>query len=281
MSGDDRIGRQSDSFHAVELMFRLSRQQCCVAHFSRPVNVTRTLLGTYLFQDLNAAQVDAIAARASVEHFARGDHVFRDGDPANEIYILASGQIREYSVDQYGNEYVSELFSPGAVIGEPGAFSRERTRVVNEVVIARSEVIRIPRDDLLQFVIAHPPALVRLLEGLASEARGAIRDVASLQHEDVRARVVRRLVVLAQTHGLKDESGAIQIDLRFTQSELASMVGCTRENVNRVIATLCDEQLVQVDGRRMLVIDLSRLQRDRTEQGDGMLLRRNRRIDSS
>jgi len=245
------------------------------------MDVTRTLLGTYLFQDLNAAQVDAIAARASVKHFARGDHVFRDGDPANEIYILASGQIREYTVDQYGNEYVSELFSPGAVIGEPGAFSRERTRVVNEVVIARSEVIRIPRDDLLQFVIAHPPALVRLLEGLASEARVAIRDVASLQHEDVRARVVRRLVVLAQTHGLKDESGAIQIDLRFTQSELASMVGCTRENVNRVIATLCDEQLVQVDGRRMLVIDLSRLQRDRTEQGDGMLLRRNRRIDSS
>lgn len=241
------------------------------------LDVTRTLLSTYLFQDLTPAQVDAISAFATVRRIARSEHIFRCGDPADEIWVLASGQIREYRTDVAGNEYVSELLSPGAVFGEPGAFARERSRMVNEVAVIPSEVIRIERGHLYRFLLRHPAALERLLEGLASEARAAVQDVPRAAHSPVAVRVVERLLLLAATHGVEDGPGALRIDLRVTQSELAAMVGCTRENVNRVLAALVQRGLVRLERRRILILDQSGLERA-SDRGEPVLHRRNRRI---
>ncbi len=242
------------------------------------VDVTRSLLKSYLFQDLSPAEVDALAARATVLVVRRGEHVFRVGDPADEIYVLATGQIREYTLDRDGNEYVSELFARGGVFGEPGAFAAERTRVVNEVAVTPSEVIRIGRDVLFRFLLDHPPALLRLLEGLANEARVAVEDVRRMAYADVLRRVGDRLLLLAETHGEPRADGSIRIALRLSQSELAAMVGCTRENANRALTSFTRQGLVRVVGRQIEVLDHRRLA-SAIERQDPVLLRRNRLVD--
>ena len=223
------------------------------------MNVVQALLQTYLFQDLSPAQVEGLARAATARNVARGDHALRIGDRADEVWIIVAGKLKEYRLDPAGNEYVNELMGPGQVFGEPGIFSSERTRVVNVVALEHSNVLTIPRDELFKFMIAHPPALLRLLEGLASEARMPLPAVTMMAYASLSERVIAKLLQLAQWDESSKNDGAVE--LRLSQSLLASMVGATREKVNRALAPLVDEGLVRLEYRRMLLLDVEALRR--------------------
>lgn len=59
---------------------------------------------------------------------------------------------------------------------------------------------------------------------------------------------------LAQRHGIQDAHGII-IDLKITHQELAEMVGTSRETVTREIAHLREQGIIEVDQRRMTLIN--------------------------
>ena len=59
---------------------------------------------------------------------------------------------------------------------------------------------------------------------------------------------------LAKRHGVQDAHGTI-IDLKITHQELAEMVGTSRETVTRVIARLREEGILEVDHRRMTLLN--------------------------
>ena len=223
------------------------------------MDLVQALLQTYLFQDLSPAEVEGLAQAATARNLARGDHALRIGDRADEVWIIVAGKLKEYRLDPAGNEYVSELMGPGQVFGEPGIFSSERTRVVNVVALEHSTVLTIPRDGLFKFLIAHPPALLRLLEGLASEARMPLPAVTMMAYSSLLERVIAKLLQLSQWEETSKNDGVVELHL--SQSLLASMVGATREKVNRALASLVDEGLVRLEYRRMLLLDIEALRR--------------------
>jgi CRP-like cAMP-binding protein len=53
------------------------------------------LLGTYLFGDLSPVEVERLARSATVLHIARDEYVHHVGDPADELYLVASGQLKD------------------------------------------------------------------------------------------------------------------------------------------------------------------------------------------
>ena len=53
------------------------------------------LLGTYLFQGLSPAELEPLARSAIIRHAARGEYVHHVGDPADEIYLVAAGQLKD------------------------------------------------------------------------------------------------------------------------------------------------------------------------------------------
>lgn len=116
---------------------------------------------------------------------------------------------------------------PRRVFGEPGLYSRERTRVVNEVAIEETVVLGIHGDQLFDFLICRPPAMLRLLEGLSADSRGSIDDAIGLAYAHVRERVLARLVQLADSHG-ENAAVGLRIGLRISQSVLGGMVVATR-----------------------------------------------------
>ena len=221
--------------------------------------MVQALLQTYLFQDLSPAEVEGLTGAATARSVARGAHAVRTGDRADEIWIIVAGKFKEYRLDPAGNEYVNELMGPGQVFGEPGAFSSERTRVVNVVALEHSTALTIQRDELFKFLIAHPSALLRLLEGLASDARTPLPAATVMAYSSLSERVIAKLLQLAQWDETSKKDGAVELQL--SQSLLASMVGATREKVNRALAPLVDAGLVRLEYRRMLLLDIESLRR--------------------
>src|SRR5262249_58787070 len=95
------------------------------------MDTTKILLGTYLFGDLTPVAAEQIARAARRQAFAKGEAVFRAGDPATAAYVVMAGQFSESWASPDGEQYIYEVYGPSDVVGEPGIFAPERHPIVD------------------------------------------------------------------------------------------------------------------------------------------------------
>ncbi|HEY7660613.1 MAG TPA: cyclic nucleotide-binding domain-containing protein, partial [Actinomycetota bacterium] len=88
------------------------------------------LLGTYLFGDLSPAELEPLARATTIRDLVRSERVFNVGDPADAIYVVVSGQLKDTLTTADGDEVVFAVYGPGMIVGEPGFFAPERDRVM-------------------------------------------------------------------------------------------------------------------------------------------------------
>jgi CRP-like cAMP-binding protein len=247
---------------------------------SAPADPIRVLLSTYLFQDLSPAELEPLAETLLSHQYKRGEYVFRAGDPAEFLYILAAGEIKYVMTTAEGDEWILEVLTRGTVFGEPGLFAPEHNRVVDALAIMPCSVLSIRRDRLIVFMQRHPPAMLRMLEALAAEVRLTIETVTDIGYAEIRRRILRKLLELAAQHGEEREDGSIEIALSVSQATLAGLVGATRENVNRALRALSAEGKVRLTGGRFVIRDLAGLHGE-ADRGRTPLHGRNRIDDAN
>ena len=93
---------------------------------------------------------------------------------------------------------------------------------------------------------------------LGTRLKSIERRVEGLVFHDAKIRLALILHELAGHFGVQKENG-VEIDGDFTQAELATLVGCTRQTLNQVLHELEDEGLVGMHRRRVTLPDPDRL----------------------
>ena len=224
------------------------------------VDRVATLLGTYLFEELSPAEVEPLARAATVRHLDRDEYVTHVGDPADELWVVASGQLKDQLVTEDGDEVVHMFCGPGMVLGEPGFFAPERNRIVAITAVEPTTLLVLGRTALEPFLRRHPAVVTRVIEGLASMTRTQNRLIVALARRPLQARLVLRLLELAETN-VPREDGAV-VTPKISQSTLAAMVGVSRENANRALAALAAQGTIQIESGRYVLPDPERLRVD-------------------
>jgi len=218
----------------------------------------RLLLSTPLFRDAPAVELEPLARAGSVRRPVRGEHVFESGDPADAIYVVASGQLKDAIYGEDGAEVVHSLWEPGMVLGEVSFLAR-LPRVMSLVALEPSVLLVLPREAVMSFLAAQPAVVMKLLEHVASTSRWQTQMIASLARRPLADRVLLRLLDLAESNGSIDRDTAVAPHV--SQSTLAAMVGASRENVNRALAGLTAAGTVRADGGRYTIPDPDEVRR--------------------
>ena len=101
-----------------------------------------------------------------------------------------------------------------------------------------------------------------LLATLAAEVRRLTHHVEELHFLDITGRLASRLARLASESGAtKLADGAIRLAGPLTQGDLAAMIGCTRQSVNKLLGIFTDDGLIRLDRDSIVVLDLGGLGR--------------------
>jgi CRP/FNR family transcriptional regulator, cyclic AMP receptor protein len=239
-------------------------------------DLIRELSRSYLFEGLSAEVLEPLAAVVTSRSMVRGEHLWHPGDPANELYVVASGETKSYLSGPNGEELVHLLHGPGMTFGEPGYFSVERTRAVANVATAPAVVIRLDRRELDPFMHRNTSTLDRALEGLAGIARWYGNRVMALELQPLRDRILLWLLDLVES----PESGDGQATTAaVSQTTLAAMTGVSRENVNRALAGLMAEGTLRREGNRYVLVDEPRLRAEVARDWPVVWSRDKRRAD--
>lgn len=198
---------------------------------------TDALLQTTVFGDIPRERIAALLPAVRALCLARGQVAFAEGDPADALFVVAEGQLKQYTTGRDGTELIFTLALPGDLFGQVGVFDPSGCRSASAEAMAPSEVVKIEREPLLEFFTHNPPAMRRMFEHLSVVARGVGRTLFDVAHEEIRARVAQALLRLAVEHSETTREG-LRIPVRMSQATLGSIVGASRENVNRALVAL-------------------------------------------
>jgi CRP-like cAMP-binding protein len=226
----------------------------------RVADVLGGLSRSYLFEGLTAEELAPLAAAATTRVLVRGEYVCHLGDPAHELWVIASGEVKTSVRDADGVEVIHRVHGPGMTLGEPGFFAVERTRIVDVVATTPSVLIRLSRRELAGFLQRHPSVKDRALEGLASVNRWQTTTISSLLSRSLTDRLLLRLLELVESS--PERRAGLAATPKISQSTLAAMVGVSRENVNRALSALAAEGAIRQDAGRYVVLDEARLRRE-------------------
>ena len=182
---------------------------------------------TLLFGELPEDVLERIVDEVDDRDLQRGDIIFREDDPPDELYIVLSGRIAIVNKSIDGRESMVALMEPGDLFGEMGLFDG-KGRSAQARAPEDSVVTCIPYLPVRSLYEETPIYLWQVIQMLAGRLRNMDEALADSVFLDVTGRTAKKLLELA---GESEE-----FSLPITQEELAGMVGASRERVNKAIA---------------------------------------------
>lgn len=213
---------------------------------------TDLLASVDLFGDLTSAELLHLADASTTEDLRRGDVLFHEDDPGDTVYIVTAGRIAiaKRSID--GRESVVALMEPGDLFGEMQLFENQG-RTAEARALEQSQVLAIGYEPIREVYQQRPELLWGVVALLAGRLRTMDVALADSVFLDVTGRTAKRLVEMA--------AGAEEFTLPVTQEELASMVGASRERVNKAIASFVRLGWIEQSDRRYRITDRDQLER--------------------
>ncbi len=204
-----------------------------------------------VFGTLPAAVLERLAASMQRRLYKRGQVVFHQDDPGAAVHVIERGRIKVVLTTPEGEEMLLRVLGEGELFGEL-ALLDGRPRSATVVALEDTVTHVLERATFLDFLRAHPEAALDLCRALAELIRRLTDQVEDLALLDVPRRLERKLLELADAYGQPGPRGTL-IDVRLTQSELASMIGTSRASVNSCLALLEERGIIRREGQRIVV----------------------------
>lgn len=222
-------------------------------------HVTTTYLQTIpLFAKLGDEPLAEIIPFLHPRAYAPGVTLFHQGMPGTMLYLIEEGRVRLSSTGHNGDEHTLSIYGPGEIFGEL-ALLDGLPRSASAVTITDTAVWLLAKTDLDRLMEQYPPVARSMNRILAARLRASATHVEAIIFQDVIGRLAYELLNLSEHHGRKTRQG-IMIDMPLTQADLGSIIGATRESVNKALATLRNRQLIRVDGTQITILNSAGLQ---------------------
>ena len=211
------------------------------------------------FADLPEDEIQALSSATKRRTFRAGEVIFHRDDPGQVLYMIKEGKVKICIISPDGQEVSLTVFGKGEVFGE-FALLDGLPRSADAVALEKVECYTLQRSDFQNAILKNPKIAILVLEALSKRLRNTNNMVEDLIFLDVYGRVAKKLLELADAHGVKTEEGVV-IDVRLTQQELASMVGASRESVNKVLGYFTDKNFISTDKHRITIHNTNDLKR--------------------
>ena len=220
--------------------------------------VLDSLAAIPFFGGLDPGALERVAAGMRARRFRRGEVIFHIGDPGDALFVILSGEVKISLPSETGDEAILATLRSGDVFGEL-ALLDGAPRSASATALSATETVVLPRDRFRELIATEAGVRDALLASIAGELRRLTRHVEELHFLDITGRLAALLVRIAQEGGTPTDDGSVRLRTNLTQADLASMVGCTRQSVNKLLGQFTDDGLIRLERDAIVVADVNGL----------------------
>jgi CRP/FNR family transcriptional regulator, dissimilatory nitrate respiration regulator len=208
-----------------------------------------------LFSDLSPAELGRLALGCQLRRLARGETIFRVGEPCEEFHVTVTGQIKLFAISPAGQEKVIELVGPGASFGEALMFTG-RPYIINGQALTDTLLLTVKKTAVVAEIEQDARFAMRMLAGISRRLHGLVRDVEAYALHSGVQRVIGYLLRDVEAGG---GDRPITVSLAVSKATVASRLSLTPEYFSRVLHELESAGLVRIDKRDVHILDATRL----------------------
>lgn len=193
-----------------------------------------------------------------IKKLKKGEHLFRDKEIINSIYIVKDGKVALYKQSESAQKKVVFILGKDSVINEviiddlPASINCEAFEKTEILCFDRVKFMEIMKDDFELSKI--------IINALSTKVRRLYRQSKNSIPIKVEKRVAAKLWKLSRDYGIESEEGTL-IDLNITITYLADMFGAPRETISRALKILSNEGLIINKNKKIIVPNREKLVR--------------------
>jgi CRP/FNR family transcriptional regulator len=209
----------------------------------------KTLKSTLMFKSFSSGQIQELTKISTLKSYGHGQMIFFDNDPADGLYLVKKGKVKIFKMSDEGKEQVLHIFSRGEPFGEAAVFS-DTGFPANAQTVSKSEIIYIPKNELLEIFRKDPSTAMNMLAVLSLRLKEFTRLIEDLTLKELPERLASYILNQEKAQGEKN-----RIILEFSKGQLSKILGTTQETLSRTLGKFSRAGLIEVDKREIIVLN--------------------------
>lgn len=239
-----------------------------------------------LFVDVNIESFRDLFTRTITRVYEKGEVIAREGKPCNSIGIITLGSVAVQKISCSGEFATIALLSVGDFFGEDMLYSSSSVFTTTLEATSRTEVLYVSKDIMNEMMLKCPSVKDNFLRILSDRLKAQNRRIELLSQKTLREKIAYYLIDLFNEQSLKksetippscrncDEfatemckypSEARKVILPVSKEIVAKFLAMPRPSFSRELMSMEKEGLIKVEGRTIILCDVSRLEREIVE----------------
>jgi CRP-like cAMP-binding protein len=225
------------------------RRACDLSTAERAEIIRHSEIGVGLAEEL----IERLAAASIAIDLRRRRFVYRAGDAADALYLVARGRVKLCSVEAATDrEAVIDILPTGSLFGESALYTTTGARQMSAAAFEQTRVLRVPAGEFKLAMGESRELNDHIFRLLGQRLSRSERRVADFALDAIPARLEKLLADLSVRYG-REEADGVLIDIALPHREIASIVGSTRESITVRLNDLRRAGIIEFVDRKILL----------------------------
>lgn len=250
MGADDYLTKPFDEvelFNAIECRLHKKDNQ------QRVFSASLDKLGLFFKGTKGQDEMKKLIAGRKTRHIKKKQIIYYEGDTANGIYLVVSGNVKTIKIASDGRELLTGMYGAEEYFGVAAFLAGEDYTETAEA-IADTALCLLPREPLEELINKYPDVSSGFIKLLANNVLNKEEQLLQLAYHSVRKRMADALIRVFKQKG-QDLTGSINV----SRDNLATMAGMATETVSRILSDFKDEGLIEKKASQITVLDPGKL----------------------
>lgn len=210
------------------------------------------------FSHLSPAAIVEINCLFEDHDFAAEQAIYFEGDPGENLYLVASGKVKLIRHGLSGREVLLDILQGGEYFGHL-AIGNQQGYV--ETAIAQTDccILQISARNFENVLNRYPEVTMKVLKAVGQRLEESQEIIKQLSVYTVEERIAAALIRVAKKLGEQKQTGML-IQIPFSRQNLAAMTGTTVETVSRVMSRFSADGLISTGRKWVVLKDLKSLE---------------------
>jgi CRP-like cAMP-binding protein len=204
-----------------------------------------------VFTVLTPKEKEFLKQNYTCAFYKKGEIIFKEGDKPVGLMILAEGKVKIFKEGVGGREQVG-------FIGYRALFAEEN-HTATAVAIEDCVSCIVDKESVYRVIRSNAELSMSIIRSFASELGFSHDRTVTLTQKHIRGRLAESLIFLKDTYGYEDDGKTIKIYL--SREDVANLSNMTTSNAIRTLSTFAQEGVISIDGRKIRILDLHKLER--------------------